>query len=138
MGPPGAGRRSPSRTSQHRRQKARRYTRGGSARISFWRRGCDVGRDRKRLWQRDALLILVDSNIPMYLIGAPHPHKADAQRLLEKLVSDREPLVTDAEVLQEILHRYIAIARRDAIQPAFDALLGIVDQVLPVDRAVAE
>jgi predicted nucleic acid-binding protein len=31
-------------------------------------------------------VILVDSNIPMYLVGAPHPHKADAQRLLEKLV----------------------------------------------------
>jgi len=83
-------------------------------------------------------VILIDSNIPMYLIGAAHPHKSDAQRLLEKLVSDRQRLVTDAEVLQEILHRYVAIARRDAIQPAFDALLGIVDQVLPVDRAVAE
>lgn len=83
-------------------------------------------------------MILVDSNIPMYLVGAPHPHKSDAQRWLEKLVSDRQRLVTDAEVLQEILHRYVAINRRDAIQPAFDALLGIVDQVLPVDRAVAE
>jgi len=74
----------------------------------------------------------------MYLIGAPHPHKSDAQRLLEKLVSDRQRLVTDAEVLQEILHRYVAIDRRDAIQPAFDALLGVVDQVLAVDRAAAE
>ena len=74
----------------------------------------------------------------MYLIGAPHPHKSDAQRLLEKLVSDRQRLVTDAEVLQDILHRYVAINRRDAIQPAFDALLGIVDQVLPVDRAIVE
>jgi predicted nucleic acid-binding protein len=83
-------------------------------------------------------MILVDSNIPMYLVGAPHPHKSDAQRWLEKLVSDRQRLVTDAEVLQEILHRYVAINRRDAIQPAFDALLGIVDQVLPVDRSIAE
>ena len=83
-------------------------------------------------------MILVDSNIPMYLVGAPHPHKSDAQRWLEKLVSDRQRLVTDAEVLQEILHRYVAINRRDAIQPAFDALLGIVDQVLAVDRSVAE
>jgi len=83
-------------------------------------------------------VILVDSNIPMYLIGAPHPHKADAQRLLERLVSDRQRLVTDAEVLQEILHRYAAIDRRDAIQPAFDALLGIVDQVLPIDQVAAE
>ena len=83
-------------------------------------------------------MILVDSNIPMYLVGAPHPHKSDAQRLLEKLVSDRQRLVTDAEALQEIPHRYVAIDRRDAIQPAFDALLGIVDQVLAVDLSIAE
>jgi predicted nucleic acid-binding protein len=74
----------------------------------------------------------------MYLVGATHPHKSDARRLLEKTVSDRQRLVTDAEVLQEILHRYTAIDRRDAIQPAFDALLGIVDQVLPIDRSIAE
>ena len=73
----------------------------------------------------------------MYLVGKPHPHKADAQRLLEKVISDRERLVTDAEVLQEILHRCVAIHRRDAIQPAFEALLGAVDQVLPVDAAAA-
>ena len=83
-------------------------------------------------------MILVDSNVPMYLIGAPHPHKIDAQRALEKLISGRERLVTDAEVLQEILHRYVAIDRRDAIQPAFDALLNIVDEVLPIDSATAE
>jgi len=83
-------------------------------------------------------VILIDSNIPIYLVGASHPHKSDAQRWLEKLVSDRERLVTDAEVLQEILHRYVAIDRRDAIQPAFEALLGIVDQVLGVDRVAVE
>lgn len=83
-------------------------------------------------------MILIDSNIPMYLVGAAHPHKSDAQRLLETLVSERQRLVTDAEVLQEILHRYTAIGRREAIQPAFDALLEIVDEVLPVDVRVAE
>lgn len=83
-------------------------------------------------------MILVDSNIPMYLVGAPHAHKSDARRLLEKVISERQSLVTDAEVLQEILHRYVAIDRRDAIQPAFDALIGIVDQILAVDRSIAE
>jgi len=83
-------------------------------------------------------VILIDSNIPMYLVGTPRPLKTDAQRLLEKLVSQRERLVTDAEVLQEILHRYVAINRRHDIQPAFDALLNVVDEVLPVDGAVAE
>lgn len=77
-------------------------------------------------------MIFVDSNIPMYLVGAPHPHKADAQRLLEATLVAGERMVTDAEVLQEILHRYVAIDRREAIQPAFDALLGVVDEVFPI------
>ena len=42
-------------------------------------------------------------------------------------------LVTDAEVLQEILHRYVAIQRRDAISPAIEALLAVVDEVLAVE-----
>src|SRR5713101_7407491 len=68
----------------------------------------------------------------MYLVGSSHPHKSDAQRWLEKFVSDRERMVTDTEVMQEILHRYVAINRRDAIQPAFDALLGVVDEVFGI------
>ena len=74
----------------------------------------------------------------MYLVGAAHPHKTDAKRWLEELVSGQERLVTDAEVLQEILHRYVAIARPDAIQPAFNALLGVVDEVFAVDQAAVE
>ena len=76
----------------------------------------------------------VDSNIPMYLMGVAHPHKVDAQRLLEQAIAQGQRLVTDAEVLQEILHRYRAINRLDAIQPAFDALLGIVDEVFPIEE----
>lgn len=83
-------------------------------------------------------MILVDSNVPMYLVGASHPHKLDAQRLLESALSAGERLVTDVEVLQEICHRYVAINRRDAIQPAFDAILSVVDDVLPIARADVE
>jgi len=80
-------------------------------------------------------VILIDSNIPMYLIGADHPNKIDARRELERMISDRERLVTDAEAFQEILHRFLAIGRRDAIQPAYDALAGVVDAILPVTEA---
>ena len=83
-------------------------------------------------------MIFLDSNIPMYLVGSAHPHKADAQRLLESAIAAGERLVTDAEVLQEILHRYVAIDRRDAIQPAFDAILGVVDEVFPIATADVE
>ncbi len=83
-------------------------------------------------------MIFVDSNIPMYLVGAEHPNKAAARALLERAITDGEILVTDAEVLQEILHRYVAIDRRDAIAPASDALLEIVDEVFPVERRDVE
>ncbi|MGH2445782.1 MAG: type II toxin-antitoxin system VapC family toxin [Candidatus Limnocylindria bacterium] len=78
-------------------------------------------------------MIFVDSNIPMYLVGAAHTNKDAARRLLERAIVDGERLVTDAEVLQEILHRYVAIDRREAIGPAFEAILGVVDEVLPID-----
>ena len=78
-------------------------------------------------------MIFIDSNIPMYLVGREHPHKHDAEALLDAAIRDEERLVTSAEVLQEILHRYVAIDRRDAIQPAFDALLEVVDDVLVVE-----
>lgn len=80
-------------------------------------------------------MIFIDSNVPMYLVGRMHPLKVEAERLLETAVTSDERLVTSAEVLQEILHRYVAIDRRDAIQPAFDALLGVVDEVLPIEDA---
>ena len=83
-------------------------------------------------------MIFIDSNIPMYLVGSPHQNKATAEHWIEKLVLERQRLVTDSEVLQEILHRYVAIDRRDAIQPAFDAILGITDQVFPLDLPIAE
>ncbi len=50
-------------------------------------------------------MIFIDSNVPMYLIGAANPHKTDSQSLLERLIAAGERLVTDAEVLQEVLHR---------------------------------
>ena len=78
-------------------------------------------------------MTFVDSNVPMYLVGARHPHKVNAQALLERAIAAGETLLTSSEVLQEILHRYAAIGRLDAIRPCFDLLLGVVDSVLPIE-----
>ena len=69
----------------------------------------------------------------MYLVGASHTNKPRARELLDEYFDANERLVTDVEVFQEILHRYTAIERRDAIRPAFDVLTGIVDEVFPLD-----
>ena len=80
-------------------------------------------------------MILVDSNIPMYLVGAPHPNKDAARRWLEEAVTANESLCSDAEVLQEILHRYTAIGRLEDIDKAWEALTSIVDVVYPIELA---
>lgn len=48
-------------------------------------------------------MIFVDSNVPMVLVGAEHPNKQAARRVLERLIAGSQRLVTDAGVIQEIL-----------------------------------
>ena len=36
------------------------------------------------------------------------------------------------------LHRYASIQRQDVIQPAFNAILDVVDDVFPIDLATAD
>jgi predicted nucleic acid-binding protein len=78
-------------------------------------------------------MILVDANIPMYLVGGEHPNKHRAAALVENALAANERLVTDAEVMREILHRYLALSRHEAIQPALDFLLAMVDETFPVE-----
>ena len=78
-------------------------------------------------------MIFVDSNIPMYVIGGAHPLRDPARRLLEEAVAANEPMCTDAEVLQEILHRFAAIRRNDDIDRAFDLLTTTVDVIYPIE-----
>ena len=80
-------------------------------------------------------MIFIDSNVPMYLVGATHPNKDRALAILTQLVRDGEQFVTDAEVYQEILHRYTAIRRLDAIDPAFRSLDALVEEILTFGRS---
>jgi predicted nucleic acid-binding protein len=83
-------------------------------------------------------MIFIDANIPMYLVGGEHPNREAARRALEEAVAAGESLCSDAEVLQEILHRYTATRRTDSIDPAFDSLLAVVDVVYPIERTDVE
>jgi predicted nucleic acid-binding protein len=74
----------------------------------------------------------------MYLVGNDDRLKDRAARLLDQAVHNRDRLVTDAEVFQEILHRYAAIDRREAIQPAFDLLHTIADEIFPITVSAIE
>ena len=69
----------------------------------------------------------------MYLVGSPHPNRDRALELVRQLAQQQELLVPSVEVYQEILHRYTAIQRWEAIDTAFRALDSIVDEVVPLD-----
>ena len=80
-------------------------------------------------------MTFVDSNVPMYVVGSPHPNKDRAVTTVERLRQDGETFVTDVEVYQEILHRYTSIRRPNAMNDAFTWLNSIVSDVLPYDVA---
>ena len=84
-----------------------------------------------------AVVIFVDSNVPMYLVGAPHPNREQVEAFLRS--QPDEDYVTSAEVYQEILHRYVAIDRRTAIDDAFRLLDDLVDSsVFSISRSDVE
>ena len=68
----------------------------------------------------------------MYLVGGPHPNKERAEQLVRRLVESDRHLATDAEVLQEILHRYHAIGRPDAIGPALAVIRDLADTIFDI------
>jgi uncharacterized protein len=85
-------------------------------------------------------LILIDANLFMYAAGAEHPHKAPSVALLRRIGLGEIEAAVDAEVLQEILHRYRAIRRWPEGREVYalarrivPLVVAITDQV--VDRA---
>ena len=65
----------------------------------------------------------------MYLVGAPHPNRELLATFLRHWPD--EDYVTSAEVYQEMMHRFVAIDRRAAIEDAFRLLDDLVVSVFP-------
>lgn len=51
----------------------------------------------------------LDTNIPIYAAGRAHPLKEPCGRVLALTAKHPYAFVADAEVLQELLHRYLAL-----------------------------
>jgi predicted nucleic acid-binding protein len=78
-------------------------------------------------------VILVDANIVMYAAGKESPQRQPCQALLREALAGRGPrLCTDAEVLQEILHRYRSLGLPDLAFRIFDSVVALGIPVLPV------
>jgi len=58
--------------------------------------------------------LFLDTNVPVYATGRPHPLKEPCLEVLTLVASNPDAFVTDAEVLQELLHRSLALRRAEA------------------------
>jgi len=85
-------------------------------------------------------VILIDANIFMYAAGKESPQRLPCQRWLERVVAGEGPAAcTDAEVLQEILHRYRSLKVPETGFRIFDAVTQLGIPILAVtDRALRE
>lgn len=80
----------------------------------------------------------VDSTIFMHAMGAASRFKEPCARILRAGAADTAVLVTSAETLQEVLHRYRSIGRSEEIKPAFEAISVPVQRILPVSAEDVE
>jgi uncharacterized protein len=53
--------------------------------------------------------IFIDTNVPIYAVGRPHPLKGPCTEVLRLVGQRPRAFITDAEVLQELIHRYLAL-----------------------------
>lgn len=83
-------------------------------------------------------MILVDANVIMFAAGAEHPCKAPSLRLLEQVARGAVSATVDAELLQEILHRYRAIGRWGDGRLVFDLARQLFPSVVPVTSRVVD
>lgn len=83
-------------------------------------------------------MILVDSNVLMYAAGTAHPNKKASLALLQRIAEAKVEAVLDAEVLQEVLHRYRAIGRWETGRELYDRIRRIFPAVIPVTAGILD
>ena len=81
--------------------------------------------------------IFIDANVPIYAAGGPHPLKNPCSDIIMFISQVPDAFVTDAEVLQELLHRYLALRSwtqgRRVFHDFAQVMAGRVEAIYPPD-----
>lgn len=78
-------------------------------------------------------MTFVDTNVFMYAVGGAHPLRDPARAFFEESLGRHVPLVTSAEVLQELLHAYLPVERYETLDAALALVEGCVGTVWSVE-----
>ena len=85
--------------------------------------------------------VFIDANVPIYASGGDHPLKEPCAHILRGVAQDPRPFVTDSEVLQELLHRYLALERwelgREVLRAFAETMHGRIEPVHAEDVLTA-
>lgn len=78
------------------------------------------------------MLYFLDANIIMYAAGKEHPYKKPCQNIISMINEEKILVVTNTEVIQEILYRYLSLGMpQDAFENAEDTI-NLTTELLPI------
>lgn len=83
-------------------------------------------------------MLLIDANVAMYAAGAAHAHKAASAAVLAMAAAGELHAVVDAEMLQEILHRYRSIGRAGDGERVYALVRQALPQVVAITAEVMD
>ncbi len=83
-------------------------------------------------------MTFVDTNVFMYAVGLSHPLKSPSREFFETSLEAREPLVTSAEVLQELLHVYLPANRLETLDAAMILVDSCIQKIFPIEQKDVE
>lgn len=79
-------------------------------------------------------MTFVDTNVFMYAVGQAHPRRSHARTFFDEARRDRRPLVTSAEVVQELMHVYVRMRRPHTLDSALALVAGAGVKVWPLEE----
>ena len=72
------------------------------------------------------MTIFIDTNVPMYVGGQDHPYREPCIAVMRLASGRPRDFITDAEVLQEILHRYTLQRRWASGRDVFESFAALM------------
>jgi predicted nucleic acid-binding protein len=80
--------------------------------------------------------VFIDTAVPMYAAGGTHPMREPCLRILQLVRQGDLDAVTSAEVVQEVVHRFLSVKRPEYARQLATDVLDLFAPVLPITHVL--
>jgi predicted nucleic acid-binding protein len=80
--------------------------------------------------------VFLDTAVVMYAAGGDHPMRDACRRIIDRISDGSLDAATSAEVIQEILHRFLSIGRPESGATLVERTQDLMAPVLPITHAL--